>query len=164
MNSASPKYSILGYKHFITQVMIYNLSSSHCPLNCKCPKADGDYFATKLICVCFQQSRKLVYFPWRYMKSILETQNSCSFTKLQYNHKQYWQHQTGRARVIWSKKIRPRSKIRLWCDQGSFFSKITDHDLIWYRFLWWSDRKTRSLSRSLFFNCHYLKSQFGNNF
>ena len=48
-------------------------------------------------------------------------------------------------------------KIRLWYDWGSFFSQITDPDLIWDHFLWRSDQNTRSF-------CHCLKRQTLNFF
>ena len=48
-------------------------------------------------------------------------------------------------------------KIRLWYDWGSFFSQITDPDLIWDHFLWRSDQNTRSF-------CHCLKMQTWNFF
>ena len=68
----------------------------------------------------------------------------------------------------WSdrKKIRSWSKIRSWCDRGSFFSKISDHDLIWLEITFYDDliEKPDHFPDHFSSICYYLKSQFGNNF
>ena len=77
-----------------------------------------------------------------------------------------WKYKMAEIGMIWSKKIRSWSKIRSWCDRGSFFRKITDHDLIWLEITFYDGliEKPDHFPDHFSSICHYLKRQFGNNF
>ena len=78
-----------------------------------------------------------------------------------------WQYDTY-AELGWSdrKKIRSQLNIRSWCNQGSFFSNITDHDLIWLQITFYDDliKKPDHFPDHFSFICHYLKGQFSKQF
>ena len=56
--------------------------------------------------------------------------------------------------------------LKLWCDRGSFFSKITDHDLIWLGITFYDDliEKPDHFPDHFSSILHCLKSPFANNF